>query len=520
MLLLAAIGGGVIWIATPFGVGVGYDSYFYLTAAENLAQGAGLGRFNPAGLWEPLTHFPPLYAASLAGISSMLRIEVAESARILNVLAFVGSTLAIGLWMWNVNRHSPWLLLAAGFFLASPDLFERHLWAMSEPLFFFLVLTSMAFLWHGLVSGKRWPFLLGGALAGLAPLARYAGVAVVGAGLGTVLLGRVPDWKRIRSDLVTYATGGVGVPLVWTISRLLAEPGLTNRLLAFHPLTLEKLKEAARTLGGWIPFNGLAMELRLGIVVIVVLLLAWRFLTRELTRRNPPAREPASIAALMLWLFLASYGLVLTTSLTFFDASTRLNDRILSPALMALILVGFFEMSRTVARERIGFRQALIPLALLTPLALTCVSASGALFFKSRGSGLGFQSASWRNSETLRAVRALPYESQIYSNEAIPLSFFLGSPVYAVPEMIDPVLAQQRPGFEKQLLEMRQQLRRGESFLVLFHPRELRVEMPPLEVLTEGLEVRGSYRDGMIYAAPEGSGCLPGPELVYHVEDY
>ena len=41
---LAIFGIAWFWINTPWGIGVNYDSYFYLSAADNFLAGNGFGR--------------------------------------------------------------------------------------------------------------------------------------------------------------------------------------------------------------------------------------------------------------------------------------------------------------------------------------------------------------------------------------------------------------------------------------------------------------------------------------------
>ena len=62
LFLIGLAGSGLLWYATqPWGVGVGYDSFYYITSARNLISGQGLGTINVYGSIIPLTKFPPLY---------------------------------------------------------------------------------------------------------------------------------------------------------------------------------------------------------------------------------------------------------------------------------------------------------------------------------------------------------------------------------------------------------------------------------------------------------------------------
>jgi len=71
--------------------------------------------------------------------------------------------------------------------------------------------------------------------------------------------------------------------------------------------------------------------------------------------------------------------------------------------------------------------------------------------------------------------------------------------VFSVPERLDPVLSSERPDWEQAVAEMHVRLAQTEGVLVLIHPNELRVEMPPIETLTMGLVPLMEANDGTIY---------------------
>lgn len=63
---LAALAAVVVWLATPFGIGVTPDSTVYIDAAHNLLHGRGVVVLTASGEVKPLNHYPPLYPAVLA----------------------------------------------------------------------------------------------------------------------------------------------------------------------------------------------------------------------------------------------------------------------------------------------------------------------------------------------------------------------------------------------------------------------------------------------------------------------
>lgn len=82
--------------ATPYGIGVTPDSVAYVRAAESLREGTGLYVPGYDGALVPLTHFPPLYPATLAGLAA-LGLEPLQAARCTAILFAAANILALAL---------------------------------------------------------------------------------------------------------------------------------------------------------------------------------------------------------------------------------------------------------------------------------------------------------------------------------------------------------------------------------------------------------------------------------------
>ncbi len=492
---LGVMGGALVYLSSPWGIGVGFDSYFYLTAAENLLEGAGLGRFSAEGQFLPLVHFPPLYPLLLSGVSWLAGVEAATAARSLAAVLLAANLMSLALVVGRAVGEVRWGLAAGLLALASPSVVERHLWAMSEPLFFLLLLAVMGSVAGYLTEGRRVWLVLAAITAALAYLTRYAGLAAIGAGLLAVFL---LGGAKIRDKLMDVAVfSGISALLIgpWLWRNLRVQGTLTNRRLVFHPIPAEGLRQAGRTVADWLPLSAVPAEIRLVLLVGAVLLLATVGLRWILNARSAAGADGSHHLVGVAGLFGLSYTALLAVSLLFFDASTRLDERILSPLYWVLLLVGFVILGRSVGTRR-GMALAALTLVLLgIPLA----SATSERLLEARSQGLGFHSRQWRQSETVEAVSQLPQDATVYSNEAIPLTYLTGRGVHAVPERIDPVLGAERPDYRQQLRRMRSRLSEGDGFLVLFHPQALRVEMPPLVQLTQGFAPVRRLSDGTIY---------------------
>ncbi len=78
--------------------------------------------------------------------------------------------------------------------------------------------------------------------------------------------------------------------------------------------------------------------------------------------------------------------------------------------------------------------------------------------------------------------------------------YLTGRPVYWAPEAIDPVKGEPRLDLGAELEAMRARLSADDAYLVIFHPDSLRVEMPPLADLTQGLQPVLKTSDAVVYS--------------------
>jgi hypothetical protein len=207
--------------------------------------------------------------------------------------------------------------------------------------------------------------------------------------------------------------------------------------------------------------------------------------------------------AAVLSLHASFYTGMVLVSLLLFDASTRLNERILSPLLLLfllMIVLTLWSGIRSMGSPMWG--RALVVLALVGAL----LSQGGMTLKQIRAAhtdGLGFNARHWVLSPTVAWIRSLPPNAVLVSNESFPIYFLTGRPAYGVPERLDPVKGQIRQDFPNALEAMRGQLQKPDAYLVVFHPDSLRVELPPLDVLAQGLQVRLKTGDAIVYT--------PGP---------
>lgn len=491
------------------------DAVIYLTTAQNLATGRGLTWVWGDGTLQPLTWFPPLFSILLAG-AVRLGISAVTTARWLNAALFgLSAVLTAGLarrgtgsWVWGG--------LAGLLFLSSAVLIEVYSWAMSEALYITLALAGMLVfdtIWQPRAAsqpdvrvhkpGRTLWLAVAALLFGLAFVTRYIGFSLLLAGLSALVLrilvaarqerdgASLRDMiRRYLPDVLLFGTLSALPMAFWMVRTLLLIGSPIDRSAGMHLVTLNQLQKAANTVLSWfIPgrlVNGREWLVLLGAVLVLALVMI-------LLRRSPSQRRSGWLE-LLLGLQVLLHGFVLWLSKSFFEPSTPLNDRILSPVLPSLLVLLVLLLARlwdsAVAKPGESSWPRTWPPAwqpaIAAGLALLVLGLSlyrsMELVPRLHTSGLGIARRAWHGSETLEAVRQLP-PGPIFSNSPAAIYYWTGRPAY-------PVFS---------LDQVRQGLQDPSARLVVFNSISLDLYDTSLDVLTAGLVQDQQFRDGSIY---------------------
>ncbi len=504
-LALIALGGAIfMWISTPWGIGVGYDSVFYLSAADNFLNGSGLSRFDGYGNVIPLTHFPPLYPLILAAFSFITGAPTDIIARWLSVVFFAVNIYLMG---WLVYRYTSSMLAGALISLAalaSPILVDVHLMAMTEPLFIILMMLTLHWLQKYIETKSNSYWVLAGIVAALSYLTRYVGLTLVATGGLLILVwGRQPFWRRVKNAFL-FGVIGVAPILVWYGRNLRVAGTVSNRTILFHPPSMQKIIGGISTISQWF-FPGVhsgqwrTVGLALGLLIFLALVLFWMLHLRKLV--SDQAAVTAARFAAILVLYLTIYVAMLLASLTLFDASTRLNDRILSPVYVLLILVIVVMVWQLSAKPSWKILRYSFIGVLLLWIGASAVNTNQ-IFSEMRINGKGFNARVWQGSETIASIDNLPPQALIFSNEAFPIYYLSGRSANWIPEKRDVVKLQDTQEYTVSVAKMQQDIIQNRGFLVIFDTIEKHWVYPSLEEMSVGLVLFADLDDGVIYSAP------------------
>ncbi len=487
---------------TRWGADVGYDSYYYLRGAEGILAGKGLGWVGSDGSFVPLTHFPPLYPSSLAIAAAILGGNYLSAAR---VLVVVHAALLAGLtaaFSYKITRS--WLAagLAAVLTMIFKPMVSVMIAGMSEGLYFVLF---AAHLWSAVNWFDRHKtrdlILTAVCLAGML-LTRYAAVSVLlSFGLTVLWLDRGNIGRRIKEYVLAVAIA-ILPGLVWLVQNFLSSGSSTNRTVVYHPMGRKVLSTALESIKLWfIPGEaGLYWRYATVLLIILVFLLALFIVIRNWRGiRAIVLEQPAGIAYTLLTMFMVVYPVFLWISYTWLDASTRWNNRILSPWLFAASLMGIFLIHRMCNFPRGGVLLKVIAGTAMMIIVIH-VSTNASYLWRLYDKGEGFTAKAYQESDLLALIREYPDQIPIYTNK-VPLVFFnTGMESTTIPEMKNTISDTAITDYPQKMKTMREDITQHGGVLVLFKPyTELGNVYPALEELIEGLTLEYKSPGGNIY---------------------
>lgn len=511
LVALALVGFLSVMLATRWGVGASPDSVVYILGARHLAAGQGFSVYSERGDLQPITHHAPFYSVILAGLSD-LGFEPLQGARWLNALLFAGNILLVGFMLLELlpgqsagRRWAP--VIGAGLILFPAFLVEIHSMAWSESLFIFLSLAGFWTLSRAIDHRCYLYLVLSAIWIALALLTRYIGVTLVATGVLSLCLfsKRRFRWRVVES--LVFGVIAVAPLGLWLLRNSLSAGTATSRELLFHPVNRQQLGVALTTIGSWflIPDHASGLLKALPVLVLslvmAVCMIAWYGRLRRETGQaglSTLARLPLLIRIILI--FIPLYMLFLLTSMTFLDANTPLDTRILSPVYVTgVILVVYFlaEGLESLGKATL-LRYAVIAISLAFLAGLAVVSI--AFIRNAYADGIGFTSRWWRQSPTLALLAGYPAQQIIYTNSPEVFDLFTDRVARSMPKKYES--ANQRPNesYETELMTLKEQVQK-EGAIIVFFVHVMRNTLPSAEEIRDqlGLQILEQTADGVIY---------------------
>jgi 4-amino-4-deoxy-L-arabinose transferase-like glycosyltransferase len=483
LCLLGLAGIGLLAYVTPYGVGIYVDTLYYVTSAKNLLNGIGMGRLTGNGVYKPMTHYPPLYALVLA-FTQVLGLDMLAGARWVSMLAFGLAVLLAGWIVWQRTGSTFFSLATAFLVLGSGVLLRTFSWAMSEPLYIVLELSGFLLLAVYFKASRRGWLVAASLAIGLALLTRYVGFSLVAVFTLALLVNRSLKRPRRFMDIGLFLFLSLLPSIIWFIRNRLVSGTLANRVISWHPITEEKFASLVKAVLSW----GLVPQ-RLAIgretlafsfiaAVLMIASLIWLF-------RNWPRQGAAPAQEFTLQLSCWAYLGLLAVSLNWIDATTPLDNRILMPLYLNILLL--LGIGMALLWQRPGLLPRLMAVGMLLWFSyFTLTRLDGAVLDLTRD-GQDYASLEWKSSPTIQFIREQD-PPLVYTNDVTAIYFLAGKDSVGIPNF---------KSNEAEFQGMRESLRSTGGFLVLFGT--LTGEFASQDEITQGMTLVGQFEDGVVY---------------------
>lgn len=406
LLLPALLAGATVLFSTgKYGVGLSPDSCVYLSTAANLAAGRGWVLFTG----EPYQSFPPLYPLLLAGFD-WLGIGAEAGLRGFNAAAI--GLLSYGVGRYLVRHVAPWRAFLGAMLVALLPV-HQHVFSIAwSEVPFILTLWGAALLLLRYRENPTLARLFAAALAvALLPLTRYAG----GFFLPVFVLfplaypAGLPLAARALRASVFAVLSLLPVGLWMLRNRLLGGHSAGVRYPARDGLG-EQWHQMSEALSGGIFGQS---SLLFGLLVLFALAgLAAQLWRRRTLRVDVHLLFPAGLVLAYLLILLVISGRI---------AFDPLDQRLISPAAVGLILLGVYALDRS---TRTIFTNNLRPLGYLLGMALLgfwLVQAASAsrtqVVWQAANGAHEIRTDAYYHSPLLEALERLdPQPAVIYTN--------------------------------------------------------------------------------------------------------
>ncbi len=483
---VAASGALALGWSMDRGIGLQPDSAFYLDCAAHIGRGEGYvtglqdnlrpisfreyladikaeGRVRP----RPEVVFPPFYSIALSA-GRGLGLDPERSARALGMLLFAVNIFLAGFIVYRYTTPSPFFAFAAAIvMLGSESTLGLHAYALSEPLFLALTQFGLIGVSAFIEKGGLWALAGGSLAAGLAFLTRYAGGALVAAGVLAILIFRRTSFPRRLGAAGGLALAGSLPALAFMIRNLVVAGAATNRTLTVIPVSFGSvILDLKTTLSSWVfpnlyrvfasPVEKDILALA-SVVVLAGLIAAAVLIVRRARRSGLQGAGAGSARPILFALFLAVYVGYILFSMFFIDPMIPLDYRILAPFFVAGAAVGLIELSRVMRLVGRGSLRSGLALAFGLYLA-AYLALAGAWLVRFRAQGGGYNNQEWRGSEMAAAVAVQPPGLPIVTNDDIAVHFLLRRDAYYIPMSQWPV----------RIEELKSEIGAGEALAILF----------------------------------------------------
>ncbi|MBE0696154.1 MAG: hypothetical protein IH586_04460, partial [Anaerolineaceae bacterium] len=366
---------------------------------------------------------------------------------------------------------------------------------------------------------------------------RYMGAAFIGAaGLALFLFGRGEDrrfklsiGRRELAEAVPFAVVSILPILAWFMVDLSITGTLGSRsgqpAAAYWQRFLEMGPALQKIYLFWLIPDSVSarlpgiLQLAAWLIPLICIFGLVVLLSRRMRSTSQASvQAPALRLAGLFLMFTAVYLLVLAVAQVFTYPPITLASRMLSPVHLAFLV--WFPLLLIFAARVLSHHSrliiALVGLGLLAFLA-TYALRSALIARDYHAAGIGYNARTWRSSGTLEALKNIPPDVPLISNEVTAIMYLAGRPAYTLQEIYQDRPVEPFTVYGAGEDESQQVFRQKNAALVLFKAN-LHEDFAMygaqvdnrLAVLTNGLYVYFENEDGAIYFSRQPDFAPPG----------
>ncbi|GLB50446.1 hypothetical protein Y10_28140 [Neptunitalea sp. Y10] len=446
-----------LWVTAPYNLGVSPDSTSFIQGAENVALGNGLtdyyGNF--------INHWPPLYTLLLGCITKILGGTPIQVGRYLNAFLLFSSGLIFIKILLQLNLKSKIINLAPLLLLVSlPFAVFEYFW--TETLFIPLLLLAFYYIMKWQNEEKTKFIFFCGIYSGAFLITRYAGAGFIGGIILFIIYSNRTSIKKTAILLFTYLIPILIIFAAWFLYSNSHSGQGVDRNIVFHLVSFSKLLESVKTIISW--FTGPYFQYKvIGLPIFLInCILIYRVLRSNFITFKTYLKKNKQTITVCLFFIFSYYGFLLM-SISFFDALTPLDNRLLAPLypfvlILICFLLNFIETNSYKHKKLItGIFCFLIPFA------------SFPIWIHHYNNGEGVNSKTFKNSQIIASYK-VAVDKKVYTNADDIITFHLHKKehIYLIPKVVNPFDNTPNPEYQNEMDILKNEIAHKKAVIVYF----------------------------------------------------
>lgn len=422
--LIAIIGSFVIHYVTNWGVWAFSDSATYFAAARNLSSGDGMVIHKTSGGIYLFRLFAPFYPILLSVFYGIFG-DIFTVSRWINIIAFFIYIFCFGLIVFISTKNFIFGLLGSTLIIFSPMMIENFSGAMTEPLFFPILLISVLFSYLFL-QHQSIPYLILYIISvSLLPFTRYAGIGFVFSNLIILLICyQKPIIGKLKTIFLFVSSAALPTG-IWLLHLYLNSNQIGGRRIQLPEKFIENFSSGFKIINdlaiSWLPYHGIHEQIMPSILRFQIFLLFFSILIivslflsfSKKTKNNDSERQLFSI---MLIHFL-SFLLFIPFSYSATNRSFVIDHRILSPLVPITIALAFIMINKIIKIPG-NHKNIYLSISIIGFLFLIRFYFLDSRYFLDdhHNNGFGYTSRAYQESGILTEIKKFPSNRIIISN--------------------------------------------------------------------------------------------------------